>query len=95
MTRQERMSNTKLRPYVVCIDSRWIRNAEVLDPPASDENDINPEDLPDDRQEWEPLEYNAFLDIITAESEREARHIAGQKHGFDHRLLFAIPICCK
>ena len=95
MTRQERTSNSKLRHYVVCIDSRWIRHAEVLDPPSSNENDINLEDLPDSQQEWEPLDHNAFLDIVTAESEREARHIAGQRHGYDHRLLFAIPVCCN
>lgn len=91
MTR-EHASDNGLRPYVVCIDSRWIRGAEVFEPESVPGNDINLDEIPPSKQDWAPLDHNAFLDIVMAESEADARKLAGKMNGYDSRILFAIPV---
>ena len=78
--------------YVVCMDSYWERNAQMID--VSDVEDINnintfANDL-DDR--WRDIEPTPFIAVIEAASGDDACKIAAEQYRYDHRCLFAQKI---
>lgn len=82
----------KLDKYVVCMDSYWVRDAQMID--VSDVEDINnintfANDL-DDR--WRDMEPTPFIAVIEAASEDDACRIAAEQYRYDHRCLYAQKI---
>ena len=78
--------------YVVCMDSYWVRDAQMID--VSDVEDINnintfANDL-DDR--WRDIEPTPFIAVIEAASGDDACKIAAEQYRYDHRCLFAQKI---
>lgn len=82
----------KLDKYVVCMESYWVRDVQMID--VSDVEDINnintfANDL-DDR--WRDMEPTPFIAVIEAVSEDDACRIAAEQYRYDHRCLFAQKI---
>lgn len=78
--------------YVVCMDSYWVRDAQMID--VSDVEDINDIDTcADDIDErWKDMEPNPFIAVVEAASEDDACRIAAAQYRYDHRCLYAQKI---
>lgn len=75
--------------YVVCMDSHWVRDAQMIDvSDVEDINDINT--FADDLDErWRDMEPTPFIAVIEAASEDDACRIAAEQYRYDHRCLYA------
>ena len=78
--------------YVVCMDSYWVCDAQMID--VSDVDDINnfntfANDL-DDR--WRDMEPTPFIAVVESVSEDDACRIAAEQYRYDNRCLFAQKI---
>ncbi len=81
--------------YIVCMDSQWIRDAQMLDTRDMIDEQMIDFDLFSDDNCWYDAEITAYIGMIAAASGTDAfRRIAG-KYGFDHRTLYAIPTDVK
>lgn len=78
--------------YVVCLDAAWVRNAEIVETKDIKGPDVDPDYIYSKEAVWNAIEYNAFIDIVIADSDKEARKIAASNSGHDARCLFAIPV---
>lgn len=90
-SKQQAGLKKSLRPYVVCLDTRWTKNLETVDMKHLDPDFFEPETALNGAI-WEPNELPVFIDIITAASDEDARRIAGEINQYDPRCLFAIPV---
>lgn len=80
--------------YVVCVDSKWIRNAEILDTDGLSDDDLVDIYLYDEEYErrWHTMEPMPFIEVVKAETEEKACEIAAGSTGHDPRCLYAIKI---
>ena len=78
--------------YVVCMDSYWVRDAQMIDvSDMVDINDINT--FADDIDErWKDMKPNPFIAVVEAASEDDACRIAAAQNRYDHRCLYAQKI---
>lgn len=78
--------------YVVCMDSYWVRDAQMIDvSDVEDINDINT--FADDMDErWRDMEPNPFIAVVGAATEADACRIAAAQFRYDHRCLYAQKI---
>lgn len=87
-------ASTMFKPdkYVVCINSYWVRDAQMIDvSDIEDINDINT--FADDvDKRWKDIEPNPFIAVVEASSEDDACRIAAAQYRYDHRCLYAQKI---
>ena len=81
--------------YVVCLDSSYIRDAQMVD--TTELTDAEFESggsfgSEEHEELWHDMEPNAFIDICNAPSEEEACKTVGKKWRYDHRCLYAIKV---
>lgn len=85
----------KLKPFIVCMDSSYIRDAQMMNTEGLSDDDLEEgsvfcnaeyEDL------WHDIEPNPYIDFIWAENEKQACEIAGKNKRYDPRILFAVAI---
>lgn len=81
--------------YVVCLDSVWMRNTELLETRnlSDDEfkNIFDSFDWDDDTC-WHEMEPNAFIAVVDADSEESACRIAAEQYRYDSRCLYAVKV---
>ncbi len=86
-----------MKLYVVCMDSQWIRDAQMLD--TRDMTDAQLKNLDafsnENNNRWYDMEPTAYIGMIVAESETDACLRLADKYGYDHRTLYAIPVDAK
>lgn len=82
-----------MKLYVVCMDSYWIRDAQMFDT-----KDLNDEQLSaldpfsdENTDRWYDTEPTAFIGMIMAESEEIACRMIAVKYRYDYRQLYAFP----
>lgn len=85
--------NKEENTYVVCIDESFLRDTQLFDSKSlSDDefiesgNGLNVENC------WVDAGFNAFVDIVKAETAEKAVEKAAEKHGYDKRTMFAIDV---
>lgn len=84
----------KQKTYVVCVNSSYVRDAQIYNPTVViDEQfqEIDPFDNIDDEQ-WCDADIDAFVAIVTANSELEACKKAGNANDYNPKCLYAIKI---
>lgn len=88
-----RCAGKKEKAYVVCIDSSYIRDAQLFDSEGlSDEEFYESANGLDVERCWCDFGPNAFVDVIYADSHERACEIAQEKHGYDKRTLYAVEV---
>lgn len=82
-----------MKLYVVCMDSHWIRDAQMFDTMHLSDQQLNEVDpfSEENMDRWHDVEPTAFIGMIMAESEEIACRMIAVKYRYDYRLLFAIP----
>lgn len=82
-----------MRLYVVCMDSHWIRDAQMFDTKNLNDEQLSVLDPFSDENidRWYDIEPTAFIGMIMAESEEIACRMIAVKYRYDYRLLYAIP----
>ena len=82
-----------MKLYVVCMDSHWIRDAQMFD--TKELNDEQFSDLDpfsdENTDRWYDIDPSVFIDMIMAESEEIACRMIAVKHRYDYRQLYAFP----
>ena len=84
--------------YVVCVDSIWIRNAEIFDTEGLPDGALTDTSLlydeydMDDDSKWHTMEPTPFVAAVKAGSEEDACEMAASQNGYDPRCLFARKI---
>lgn len=84
--------------YVVCVDSIWIRNAEIFDTEELPDDALTDTSLlydkydMDDDSKWHTVEPIPFVAVVKAENEEKACETAAVQNGYDPRCLFARKI---
>lgn len=79
--------------YVVCMDSVWIRNAEMFDTVGLDVSGIGFDMLGEEHESrWHEMEPTPFIAVVKAENEKEACKKAAVEMRYDPRCLFAIKV---
>jgi len=86
------VKQSKKSKYVVCMDSSWVRDSQMLDTSGLTDSEFN--DLMDSDNDnfYRDMEPNPFIAIIEAASEDEACQKAAEQKRYDKRCLFAIKI---
>lgn len=84
--------------FVVCMDSSYIRDAQMFDTSGLTEEEFDEIDRYDENaeQHWHDIDPNPFIAVVRAVSEEEACERAGKETGYDPRCLYAfkaIPDC--
>lgn len=79
------------RLYVVCMDSYWIRDAQMFDTSGIMDEDLDELDPSAEEHEcrWHDIEPNPFIGLVRASSEEHACSIAGSQFRYDPRCLYA------
>ncbi len=78
--------------YVVCMDSSWVRDSQMLDTSGLTDSEFNDVMDNDNDNLYCDMEPVPFIAIIEAASEDEARQKAAEQKRYDKRCLFAIKI---
>lgn len=78
--------------YVVCMDSAWVRDAQMFDSVNLTDEELQSADPNDPANEWIDMIPSPYIDTVVASSEKEACQKAGILWHFDARCLYAIPI---
>lgn len=83
-----------MKQYVVCMDSSYIRDAQMFDPAGLSENEMNDVDIHSEAVEcyWHDMEPTPFIGIAQAYDAEEAIHKTAEQYRYDARCLFAIEI---
>lgn len=82
----------KKSKYVVCMDSSWVRDSQMLDTSGLTDSEFNDVMDSDNDNFYRDMEPNPFIAIIEAASEDEACQKAAEQKRYDKRCLFAIKI---
>ena len=85
------MENTTKKTYVVCLDSSYIRDAQLFKPEKLSDEEFFEADLYDEKYEscWCDCDPDAFIAVVSAASADDACRIAGAKRRYDPRTLYA------
>jgi hypothetical protein len=78
--------------YVVCMDSSWVRDSQMLDTSGLTDSEFNDVMYSDNDNLYRDMEPNPFIAIVEAASEYEACQKAAEQKRYDKRCLFAIKI---
>lgn len=79
--------------FIVYMDSSYVRDAQYLNTSGlSDEEFEQCMNNPGEYENWSDIEPAVYIDMVNAESEEEARRIAGEKNDCDFRILSAMEI---
>lgn len=86
-----------MKLYVVCIDSHWIRDAQMLDTRDMTDDRMNDFDpfSNENNDRWYDIKPTAYIGMIVAESQTDACRMIANKYRYDHRTLYAIPADAK
>lgn len=84
------MENTK-KTYVVCIDSSYIRDAQMFKGDELGDEEFFDADIYDANLEncWCDCEPDSFVAVVRTTSEDAACKIAGEQRRYDPRVLYA------
>jgi hypothetical protein len=85
------MENTTKKTYVVCLDSSYIRDAQMFKAEELSDEEFFEADRYDEEHEnyWCDCEPDVFVAVVGATSEEDACRIAGEKRRYDPRTLYA------
>ncbi len=85
-----------MNTYVVCMDSSWVRDAEMFDIVGLTDDELADIDMCDTENEgrWHDMGPTPFIAVISAEDEEEACKKAAVEMHYDPRCLFAIKVSC-
>ena len=83
-----------MNTYVICMDSAWVRDAEMFDIVGMTNEELMNVDMcnTDNECRWHDMAPTPFIAIISAENEEEACKKAAVEKRYDPRCLFAIKI---
>lgn len=83
-----------LKPYVVAMDERFVRNAEMLQTGGLSDDQFDNIDWGDivDDPNWGEMEPNPLISVIQAYSQDDAIVKAGAEKRYDNRVLYAEAI---
>lgn len=83
-----------MNTFVVCMDSSWVRDAEMFDLVGLTDVELADIDMCDTENEdrWHDMEPTPFIAVIKAEGEVEACRMAAIEMRYDPRCLFAIKV---
>lgn len=83
-----------MKQYVVCMDSSYVRDAQMFDPVGLPENEMNDVDIHSETAEdhWHDMEPMPFIGIAQAHDAKEAIRKTAVQYRYDTRCLFAIEI---
>ena len=79
--------------YTVCIDSSYLRDTQYFNPRGLSDETFEYMGT-DDENYWGDIGLNAFVDIVVANSEKDACRKVANKHGYDERTMFAVEGDC-
>ena len=77
--------------YVVCMDSRYVRDSQRFDMTGLSNKEFRQIDMSDEENDdlWVGVELNLFVDVINAKNESEACGIVAKQYEYDKRCLYA------
>lgn len=80
--------------YVVCMDSYYVRDAQMFDPERLSEMELNETDIFSETLEmhWHDIDAIPFIGVVKAISEEEACRSIANRYRYDARCLFATKI---
>lgn len=80
--------------YVVCMDSYYVRDAQMFDPEGLSEMELNETDFFSETMEmhWHDIDVTPFVGVVKAISEEEACRSIANRYRYDARCLFATKI---
>ncbi|MEY8389815.1 hypothetical protein D3Z47_02105 [Lachnospiraceae bacterium] len=83
-----------MNTYVVCMDSVWVRNAEMFDIAGLADEELTGIDMcgTDNDRRWHDMEPVPFTAVMKAEVEEEACKKAAAEMRYDSHSLFAIKV---
>ena len=87
---QEESTGQVCNQYVVCMDSNYVRDAQMIDTKAMSQEEFENIDWLSCEMEhnWHDMAPTPFIGIVEAESEDEAIAIAAEKYRYDERCLY-------
>ena len=85
------MENVTKKIYVVCMDSSYIRDAQMFNAEELGDEEFFEADIHDVEYEnyWCGCDPDVFIAVVKATSEEDACRIAGEKRRYDPRTLYA------
>lgn len=80
--------------YVVCMDSYYVRDAQMFDPEGLSEMELNETDIFSETMEmhWHDIDATPFIGVVKAISEEEACRSIANRYRYDAMCLFATKI---
>ena len=83
-----------MNQYVVCMDSYYVRDAQMFDPSGLSDGEMSNADIHSRAMEehWHDMEPTPFIGIVKAENEDEACRVIAEQYRYDVRCLFATKI---
>lgn len=83
-----------MNQYVVCMDSCYVRDAQMFDPAGLSDGEMSNADIHSEamKEHWHDMEPTPFIGIADAENENEACRKIAVKYRCDARCLFGIKI---
>lgn len=79
----------ELRPYNVFMHSCYNRNTQY----AANTMALTDEELKDNKNwHWMDASFNIYMDTVKAQNEDAAIKQVADSHGFDRRILYAVPV---
>ncbi len=88
-------SAKKEQMYIVCMDSSYVRDAQMVDTSKLSNKEFKDgfffctaeyDDL------WHDMEPTPFIGVVGAKNEKQACRIAADKYRYDVRCLYAVQI---
>ena len=83
-----------MKTYLVCMDSHYVRDAQVFRTENYSEEELNQIDIHSEHEEnsWRDAEITPYIDIVQAHDEDEACRMVAQRCRYDEKCLYATDI---
>lgn len=80
--------------FIICINSSYVRGAEIFDPKGIEEDKMDDLDYFDRSLEdkWSGADVNPFICVTEADDEQSACKKVGEERCMDPRILYAIKV---